>query len=139
MGWFLRYFQYKWCLCPFSQFVNKLLDKHAPYKIIKYSKTGYETKPWTWITAGLANSIRNTEIYKSVCKWKDPKTKEYYEKKFKSYCNHISSLLRKTKDSYKQYFEDKNRNLRLLWQTVKRRINMEKNSDESISNLLIDA
>ena len=41
--------------CPFSQFVNKLLDKHAPYKIIKYSKTGYETKPW--ITAGLANSI----------------------------------------------------------------------------------
>ena len=41
------------------------------------------------------------------CKEKDPKTKEYYEKLFISYRNHISSLLRKTKDSYhKQYFED---------------------------------
>ena len=55
-------------LVHFVKIVNKLLDKHAPYKIIKYSKTGYETKPWTWITAGLANSIRNTEIYKSFCK-----------------------------------------------------------------------
>ena len=86
--------------------VNKRLDKHAPYKTIKYSKTRYETKPW--ITRGLANSIRNKhKLHKSFCKEKDPETKEHYEKQFKSYCNHISSLLRKTKDSYyKQYFED---------------------------------
>ena len=78
-------------------------------------------------------------MYKSFCKEKYPKTKEYYEKQFKSYRNHVSSLLRKTKDSYcKQYFEDNKKNLRLVWQTIKGIINMKKESDESISSLLID-
>ena len=118
--------------------VNKRLDKHAPYKTIKYSKTRYETKPW--ITRGLANSIRNKhKLHKSFCKEKDPQTKEYYEKQFKSYCNHISSLLRKTKDSYyKQYFEDNKKNFRLVWQTIKGIINMKKKSGKSISSLLLD-
>ena len=53
--------------------------------------------------------------------------------------NYISSLLRKTKDSYyKQYFEDNKKNLRLVWQTIKEIINMKKKSDSSISSLLID-
>ena len=53
--------------------------------------------------------------------------------------NYISSLLRKTKDSYyKQYFEDNKKNLRLVWQTIKEIINMKKKSDNSISSLLID-
>ena len=78
-------------------------------------------------------------MYKSFCKEKDPKAKKCYEKKFKSYQNHVSSLLRKTKDSYyKQYFEDNRKQLRLVWQTIKGIINMKKESAESISNLLID-
>ena len=44
-------------LAHFLKIVNKLLDKHAPYETIKYSKPQYETKPW--ITPGLANSIKN--------------------------------------------------------------------------------
>ena len=97
-------------LAHFLKIVNKRLDKHVPYKTIKYLKTRHETKPW--ITPGLANSIRNNhKLYKSFCKERDPKTKEYYEKQFKSYRNHISSLLRKTKDSYyKQCMED-NKNI----------------------------
>ena len=89
---------------------------------------------------GLANSIRNkNKSYKRFCKEKNPKTKEYYEKQFTSYYNHISSLLRETKDSYyKQYFEDNKKNLRLVWQTIKGIINMKKKSDKSISSLLID-
>ena len=64
-------------LTHFLKIVNKLLDKHAPYKTIKYSKPQYETKPW--ITPGLVNSIRNknkldTRFYKE----KDPKAKEYH-------------------------------------------------------------
>ena len=88
----------------------------------------------------MANSIRNkNKLYKSFCKEKDPKTKEYYEKQFKSYRNHISLLLRETKDSYnKQYFDDIKKNLTLVWQTVKGIINMKKKSDVSISSLLID-
>ena len=126
-------------LAHFLKIVNKLLDKHAPYKTIKYSKTRYETEPW--ITPGLANSIRNKhKLYESFCKEIDLKTKEYYEKQFKSNRNHLSSLLRKTKDSYsKQYFEDKKENLRLVWPTIKGIISMKKKSDESISSLLIDS
>ena len=78
-------------------------------------------------------------LCKSFCKEKDPKTKGYFEKQFKSYRNRISSLLREIKDFYyKQYFEDNKKNLRLIWQTIKGMINMNKKSDESISSLLID-
>ena len=59
-------------LAHILKIVNELLDKHAPYKTIKYSKPQYETKPW--IPPGLANSIRNkNKLYKSFCKEKDPK------------------------------------------------------------------
>ena len=76
---------------------------------------------------------------KSFCIEKDPKTQGYFEKKFKSYRNHISSLLRETKDSYyKPYFEDNKKNLRLVWQTIKGMININNKSNESISSLLID-
>ena len=79
------------------------------------------------------------KLCKSFCKEKDPKTKGYFEKQFKSYLNRISSLLREIKDFYyKQYFEDNKKNLRLVWQTIKGMINMNKKSDESISSLLID-
>ena len=40
----------------FLKIVNRLLDKHASYKTIKYAKPQYGTKPW--ITPGLINSIR---------------------------------------------------------------------------------
>ena len=88
----------------------------------------------------MANSIRNKhKLSKSFYEEKDPKTKEHYEKQFKSYRNQISSLLRKTNDSYyNQCFEDNKKNLRLVWQTMKEIINMKKKSDESISSLLID-
>ena len=40
----------------FLKIVEKLLDKHAPYKNIKHPKSQFETKPW--ITAGLVYSIK---------------------------------------------------------------------------------
>ena len=58
---------------------------------------------------------------------------------WESYQNHVSSLLGKTQDSYyKQYFEDNRKNLRLVWKTIKGTINMKKESEESISSLLIN-
>ena len=41
----------------FLKIVERLLDKHAPYKNIKHLKSQFETKPW--ITAGLAYSIKS--------------------------------------------------------------------------------
>ena len=66
-------------LVHFLKIVNKLLDKHAPYETIKYSKPRYETK--LWIIPELVNSARNKyKLHKSFCKKKDQKIKEYYEK-----------------------------------------------------------
>ena len=79
------------------------------------------------------------KLYKNFSKEEDPKLKEYYEKQFKSYRNHIFSPPRKIKDSYyKQYFEENKQNFRLVWQTIKGIINIKKKSDKSISSLLID-
>ena len=71
-------------LAHFLKILNKLLDKHAPYKTIRGSKTRYETK--SWIPPGLANSIRNKhKLYKSFCQEKDPKQKNI----MKNNSNHI--------------------------------------------------
>ena len=56
-------------LVHFLKIVNKLLDKHAPYETIKYSKPRYETK--LWIIPELVNSARNKyKLHKSFCKKK---------------------------------------------------------------------
>ena len=92
----------------FLQIVEKLLDKHAPCKIIKHPKSQFETKPW--ITAGLTCSIKiKNKLYKRSTQ------KENYERQFKIYRNLTSKLLRETKESYyKQYFSDK-KTLKLVW------------------------
>ena len=118
--------------------MEKLLDKHAPYKNIKHPKYQFETKPW--LTPGLAYSINiKNKLYKSFCKEKGPHKKENHERQFKIYRNLISTPLRETKKSYyKQYLTDNKKNLRLVWQTIKGIINMKSKSDQSISSLLID-
>ena len=60
-------------LSHFLKIVNKLLDKHVPYKTIKYSKPHYKYKPW--ITPGLANSIRKKNCTKASAKKKIRKQK----------------------------------------------------------------
>ena len=90
----------------FLKTVQKLVDKHAPYKNIKHPKTQFETKPWityTWI--GQSIKIKN-KLYKSFWKEKDSQKKSY-ERQFKIYYNLISTLHRETKESYyKQHFRD---------------------------------
>ena len=52
-------------LVHFLKIVNKLLDKHAPYETMKYSKPRYETK--LWIIPELVNSTRNKyKLHKSL-------------------------------------------------------------------------
>ena len=65
--------------------------------------------------------LKSKKNYKSFCKEKDPhKKKENYERQFKIYCDLVPTLLRETKESYyKQYFRDNQKNLKLVWQTIK--------------------
>ena len=65
--------------------------------------------------------LKSNKIYKSFCNEKDPHAqKKIFERQFKIYCNLILTLLRETKESYyKQYFRDNQKNLILVWQTIK--------------------
>ena len=70
----------------FLKIIEKLLHKHAPYKIIKHPKSKFENK--LWITPGLANSIKiKNKLYRSFCKEKDLHKKENYERHFKTFHN----------------------------------------------------
>ena len=124
-------------LAHFLKMVNKHLDKHAPYKTIKYSKTRYETKPW--ITRGLANSITNINCTKASAKKKIRKQKNI----MKNSSNHIVIIYLHCSERQKiltisNILKTTKKNLRLVWQTIKGIINMKKKSDESIFSLLLD-
>ena len=72
----------------FEQFLlklNNLLDIHAPFK---YSKRKNEKHNKPWITNGIANSIRKkNNLYKKLCRAKDPERKEELHKLYKAYKN----------------------------------------------------
>ena len=82
----------------FLQKINKLLDKYAPYVMSK-SRSSFTSKPW--ITTAIANSIKSkNKVYKKFCKRKNPQQKEICGKQFKTYRNHLTTLLRITNDKY---------------------------------------
>ena len=92
----------------FPQIINKLLDKHAPCVMSK-SCSSFTFKPW--ITTAIAYSIKSkNKIYKKFCKEKNPQQREIYGKQFRTYRNHLTTLLRITKDEYyKTYFQENKR------------------------------
>ena len=108
------------------QIINKLLHKHAPYVMSK-SRSSFTSKPW--INTAIANSIKSkTKIYKKICKEKNPQQREIYGKQFKTYRNHLTTLLRITKDEYyKTHFQENKKDLKTLWKTIKEIINVKKN------------
>ena len=65
--------------------LNNLLKIHAPFK---YSKRKNEKHNKPWITNGIANSIRKkNNLYKKLCRAKDPERKEELHKLYKAYKN----------------------------------------------------
>ena len=89
----------------FLQIINKLLNKHAPHVMLK-SRSSFRSI--SWITTAIASSIKSkTKIYKKFCKEKNPQQKEICGKQFKIYRNHLTTLLRTTKDEYyKTHFKE---------------------------------
>ena len=120
----------------FLKIINKLPDKHAPY-IISKSHSSFTSKPW--ITLAIANSIQSkSKTYKKSCKEKNPQQREIYEKQFKTYRNHLTTLLRMTKDEYyKTHFKENKKYLTTKWKTIKEVINVKTKNDKPINSLLI--
>ena len=82
----------------FLKIVQKLLDKHAPYKNIKHPKYQLETKPL--ITSGLADSIKiRINFTKVSARKKIPPKKKIMKDNSKHY-------QRTKKSYYKQYLRD---------------------------------
>ena len=79
-------------------------------------------------TFHIANSIKNkTRFTKKICKEKNAQQKEIYGKQFKTYRNHLTMLLRITKDEYyKTHFKENKKNLKTVWKTIKEIINVKK-------------
>ena len=101
------------------------------------SHTSFTSKPW--ITTAIANSIKSkNKIYKKFCKEKNPQQREIYGKQFKTYRNHLTTLLRITKDEYyKTHFQENKKDLKTVWKTIKEIINVKTKNDVPINSLLI--
>ena len=120
----------------FLQIINKLPDKHAPY-IMSRSCSSFTSTPSTNTTT--ENSIKSkNKIYKKFCKEKNPQQREIYGKQFKTYRNHLTTLLRITKDEYyKTHFQENKKDLKTVWKTIKEIINVKTKNDVPINSLLI--
>ena len=119
----------------FLQIINKIIDKHAPYVMSKF-RSSFTSKPW--ITTAIANSIKSkNKTYKKFCKERSSQQREIYGKQFKTYRNHLTTLLRITKDEYyKPHFQENKKDLKTVWKTVQETINVKTKNDVPIHSLL---
>ena len=102
------------------------------------SPSSFPSKPW--ITTAIASSIKSKKkIYKNNYKEKNPQQREIYGKQFKTYRNHLTTLLRITKDEYyKTHFKENKKFFETVWKTIKGIINVKSNNGVPINSLLID-
>ena len=84
------------------------------------------------------NSIKSkNKIYKKFCKEKNPQQREIYGKQFKTYRNHLTTLLRITKDEYyKTHFKENKKDLRTVCKTIKEIINVKAINDAPINSVV---
>ena len=101
------------------------------------SLSSFTSKPW--ITTSVANSIKSkNNIYNKFCKEKNPQQREICGKQFKTYRNHLTTLLRITKNEYyKIYSQENKKEWETVWKTIKEIINVKTKNDVRINSLLI--
>ena len=100
--------------------INDLLSKHAPEKRLSKQKLKFKSRPW--ITSGIQKSIsvRNTLSTKHI-KLKDPLKKAEVYEKYRQYRNLISTLLKKSKQSYfTNFFQENLYDLKNTWEGIKK-------------------
>ena len=101
------------------------------------SRSSFTSK--LWINTAIANLIKSkNKIYKRFCKEKNPQQREIYRKQFKTYRNHLTTLVRITKNEYhKTHFQENKKDLKTVWKTIKEIINVKTKHDVPINSLLI--
>ena len=104
------------CFSSFYNKINKLINKHAPFKILSKRKAKQFSKPW--ITKGLHKSIKI-------------KNRLFYSGdilKYKLYRNRIVSLSRLSKRLYYEaYFTANLKNMKKTWEGINELLNRQRN------------
>ena len=104
------------CFSSFYNKLNKLINKHAPFKTLSKRKAKQFSKPW--ITKGLRKSIKI-------------KNRLFYSGdilKYKLYRNRIVSLSRLSKRlHYEAYFTANLKNMKKTWEGINELLNRQRN------------
>ena len=119
----------------FFKIFNILLDKHAPFKKINKRKLKFKQKPW--ITSSIQNSIEiKNKFFKKYINTKDETLKHFFHEKYKTYRNLLSTLLKRSKQSYYENFFNRNINdIKHTWKGIKSIIS-NCNSNSSVPNCI---
>ena len=119
----------------FYEAINAVLDKHAPYQKVKKYILKLKTKPW--ITAGIQNSIKiKNRLFKNYINKKDFTLKNEMHVEYKKHRNMLSTLTKKSKNSYYDNFFRNNLNdLKNPWKGIRNIISVTK-SATSVPNTL---
>ena len=104
--------------------VNKITNKHAPFRTLSKRKSKQLSKPW--ITKGLKKSIKiKNELFYSGNR-----------ERYKLYRNKIMLLSRTSKKKYyHNFFELNITNMKKTWEGINLLINRKKKSDKPISSI----
>ena len=107
----------------YSKF-NKILNKHAPIKILSKRRIKQVSKPW--ITKGMRAAIKT-------------KNQLFYNgdnSKYKIYRNMLANLIRISKKNYySSYFSENFNNMRKTWEGINNLLNRKRNKRKSINTL----
>ena len=102
----------------FIKIVDKLLDKHAPYKKVTNKQIKQHEKPW--INNSILDKIKHKDkIYKKFTNAKNQTIKEQHQYNYKKLKNEITNNIRKNKQLfYQDYFIKNSQNAKKMWEGV---------------------
>ena len=103
----------------FLKRINAILDNHAPLRKVTKRKLTFRFKPW--ITLGLQKSISvKNSLFVKFIKSNDVNQKNEMHIKYKQYRNLLSTLLKRSKQSYfTTFFNGNLNNLKSTWKGTK--------------------
>ena len=124
-----------------DKFINeleKVIDKHAPFKKLNKKQMSALQKPW--VTKGIIKAINiKNNIHKKIIKANNPTLKNNLHNQFKKYRNIISNLLKKSKQNYYiNFFNENLNNIKGTWKGIKELINFKTNKSSPPTELEIE-
>ena len=108
----------------FLKVINSTLNNHAP-KIKPKTNATLIGKPW--ITHAIRKSFKTkNRLYKQFYREKDQLKKDRIFEYFKSYRNHLVTIIRMSKkDFFKKYFDDNKKDTIKVWSAIRSIVNVK--------------